>query len=166
MDARIITTDDDKALNLYLVLEEDGRTIGDKERQQEIITALELGICYPDDAEPRVSRRIPRQNKYFSTETKIRYSPDTAKNRTLLRLVTMDRPGLLADVGQAFSACRIRLHNAKIATIGAEVEDIFFITNWDDQPVADPEQLECLRSNLLRRLDRLDGSSCCIGPRP
>jgi len=157
MDARIITTDDDKALNLYLVLEEDGCTITDSDRQQEIISALEQGIRYPDGAEPRVTRRIPRQLKHFPIETRVRFAPDPAKNRTLLRLVAMDRPGLLADVGQAFSTCRIRLHNAKIATIGAEVEDIFFITNWDDQPITDPAQLECLRDHLLRRLDRLEG---------
>jgi [protein-PII] uridylyltransferase len=154
MDARIITTDDDKALNLYLVLEEDGGTLSDPNRQHEIVTAMEQGICYPDGAEPRVSRRIPRQHKYFDTETQIRFYPDPANDRTLLRLVTMDRPGLLADVGQAFTACCIRLHNAKIATVGAAVEDIFFITNRDDQPITDPEQIECLYHNLLQRIDR------------
>jgi [protein-PII] uridylyltransferase len=153
MDARIMTTDDDKALNLYLVLEEDGGNITDPLRQQEIINALAAGIRDPANIQARVSRRIPRQHKHFETETRISFFPDNANNRTLMRLITSDRPGLLADVGNAFSACDIRLHNAKIATIGEAVEDIFFITNLSDQPISDNAQLDCLRENLIRRIN-------------
>jgi hypothetical protein len=32
------------------------------------------------------------------------------------------------------------------------VEDIFFITNQDEQPVKDPKQLECLRHTLMQRI--------------
>jgi [protein-PII] uridylyltransferase len=154
MDARIMTTDDAKALNLYLLLDEDGSQITELQRQQEIINALVAGIREPSPIQPRVSRRIPRQHKHFETETRISFYPDTANNRTLMRLVTSDRPGLLADVGYAFSACDIRLHNAKIATVGEAVEDIFFITNHSDQPITDEAQRQCLHDNLLQRINQ------------
>jgi [protein-PII] uridylyltransferase len=152
MDARIITTDNHKALNLYLVLEDDGSTISDPQRQDEIVALLNAGIREPTRIAPRVSRRIPRQHKHFGTETRVSFLPDAANNRTLMRLVANDRPGLLADVGQAFSACGVRLHNAKIATVGAFVEDIFFITGRDDRPIDDPRLLDCLRDNLAKRI--------------
>ncbi len=152
MDARIMTTDDDKALNLYFVLEEDGGIIDDQHRQQKILHQLEAGLRAPDTTETRVNRRMPRQHKHFDTQTRIDFFPDSNNQRTLMRLVTSDRPGLLADVGHAFSACGIRLHNAKIATVGAAVEDIFFISNQDDQPVTDQDQLACLHENLSKRI--------------
>jgi len=151
MDARIMTTDDDLALNLYLVLEDDGSTVTDPQRQQEVINGLEHSVREPDAPAVRVSRRIPRSHRHFETETQITFAPDPANNRTMMRLVTLDRPGLLADVGHAFSTCRIRLHNAKIATVGEAVEDIFFISNQDDQPISDTRQLDCLRDDILQR---------------
>lgn len=153
MDARIMTTDDDRALNVYLVLEEDGSTIADQHRQQEIVDALEQGVREPDTIGPRVNRRIPRANRHFETQTQVTFGPDAVNDRTLMRLLTSDRPGLLADLGHAFSACDVRLHNAKIATIGEAVEDVFFITNQDDQPITDHKQLDCLRDDILERTE-------------
>lgn len=153
MDAKIITTDDDHALNLYLVLEQDGSTISSSERQHQIMTTMEQGLQYPDGVEPKISWHIPYRNKFFDTTTKVSISQDQRKNRTILRLVTMDRPGLLAEVGRVFSDYQIRLHNAKIATIGAEAEDIFFITDRNEQPISDPYTQECLCNTLVQRLN-------------
>ncbi len=153
MDARLITNHDNRVINLYLVLEQNGTTVTDIERQNAIISTLKQGLCYKEGPQPKLSWHIPYQNKFFATKTKIRFSQDIAKAKTLLRLVTMDRPGLLAEVGQVFGTCGIRLHNAKIATLGAEVEDIFFITNTENQPITDTEKLECLRQQILQQLN-------------
>jgi [protein-PII] uridylyltransferase len=71
-----------------------------------------------------------------------------------MRLSTLDRPGLLADVGAVFDACGIRLQNAKIATVGAEVDDIFFITTEDETAITCDAALACLRKQIHRRLER------------
>ncbi len=152
MDARIMTTDQGTALNLYLVLEEDGSYIDDPARQREVLDYLKQGLSRPDELETHVSRRIPRQHKHFNTKTRISFTPDN-NQRTLMRLVTSDRPGLLADVGHAFNECNIRLHNARIATVGAGVEDFFLISDHQDQPITDPEQLKKLHASLERRID-------------
>ncbi len=155
MDARIITTDDDRALNLYLVLEEDGSHLVDPTRQREVADFLAAGLR-DESATPRVSRRMPRQHKHFDTQTRIEFFPDEANNRTMMRLTANDRPGLLADVGHAFTACNVRLHNAKIATVGAAVEDIFFLTDQDEAPLSDPQRLSCLRETLNQRIEQGD----------
>ena len=31
--------------------------------------------------------------------------------------------------------CGVQVHNAKIATIGARVEDVFFVTDRDNRPL-------------------------------
>jgi len=153
LDARIITTDDHHSLNHYLVLEQDGGTVDDPERQQEIAATLEAGIRDPEQIRTRVNRRPPRRQQHFDVQTHISFAADPTNNRTLLRLQADDRPGLLAEVGNAFSACGIRLHNAKIATVGAAAQDVFFITDGDNQPVDDPDIQECLRTNLSERIE-------------
>ncbi len=151
-DARILTTDDGKALNLYLVLDAEGKPLVDPRARHAVEATLALS---GEEAGPvkQVTRRQPRARRHFHTRTQVHISQDEHNQRTLLRLVAGDRPGLLADVGQVFSDCGVRLHKAKIATIGAAVEDVFFLSDREDRPVTGPEQIRCLTEGLQRHLD-------------
>jgi [protein-PII] uridylyltransferase len=153
MDARIMTTSDGMVLNTFYVLELEGNPVGDEQRLEEIRSALERELSTGRSRDIQVPRRLPRRHRYFPTATDISFSTDQRNQRTIMRLVTLDRPGLLAEVGAAFDLCGIRLHNAKIATVGAEVEDVFFITTEDLLPVTQSETLICIREEIRRRLD-------------
>ena len=48
--------------------------------------------------------------------------------------------------------CDIRLHGAKIATYGSRVEDIFFITDKEDQSIIDPVKFESLTNFIIETL--------------
>ncbi len=153
VDARIETTTDGRSLDSYRVLEDDGSAITDEKREQKIIKALKNGLNNPNSINFRVSRRMPRQLKHFEIPTEIDFSQDTAHQRTILKLITADRPGLLARVGHAFANCGVNLKAAKIATIGAEAEDTFFITGEDKKQIEDPEKLHCLHDSILHQLE-------------
>ncbi|MEJ1411402.1 MAG: [protein-PII] uridylyltransferase, partial [Candidatus Sedimenticola sp. (ex Thyasira tokunagai)] len=102
-----------------------------------------------------VNRRIPRQLKHFSIPTRIDFALDANNLRTIMKLETDDRPGLLSQVGYAFVDCKIRLINAKIATIGAKVEDTFFITDRENRPISEPSQLQCIEKSIHERIDQI-----------
>jgi [protein-PII] uridylyltransferase len=153
MDARILTNDDGMTINSYQVLDAGGAQIDDDANIAEIQAALESVLAEPR-ARIAVPRRMPRQHKYFPIETRVSFAPDEANRRTIMRLTTLDRPGLLAEVGSVFEACDIRLSNAKIATIGAEVEDVFFITSAAGAQITCEEALTCLRDEICRRLEQ------------
>jgi [protein-PII] uridylyltransferase len=148
-----MTANDGMVLNTYYVLELEGNPIGDAQRLEEIRSALERELSNARSRDIQVPRRLPRQHRYFPTATAVSFSTDEPNQRTIMRLVTLDRPGLLAEVGAAFDACGIRLQNAKIATVGAEVEDVFFITTEDRTPVTRSETLSCIREEIRRRLE-------------
>jgi hypothetical protein len=71
-----------------------------------------------------------------------------------LRVITPDRPGLLACIGRIFMQFGIQLQNAKIATLGERVEDIFFITDSKGQPLSDPALCESLQQEICQQLDK------------
>ena len=104
-------------------------------------------------ARVRVGRAAPRQLRHFRFPPQVDFSITADGRRSLLGLVCPDRPGLLADVAQALRDCRLRVHDARIATFGERAEDLFQITDEHDQPL-DATAQDCLRETLRVRLDR------------
>jgi len=153
MDARVMTTDDQMAVDSYQVLDQDGQPVNDPGRMEEIRVALTAVLREQAGSGIQVARSLPRRHRHFPIQTRVSFSADEANRRTVMRLTTLDRPGLLAEVGAVFQDCGIRLQNAKIATVGAEVDDVFFITTGEDAPITCETALACLRREIHNRLE-------------
>lgn len=154
MDARITTTDDGFAVNAFQVLGPDRKPVDPGNESDEIRALLLAELRTPQEKGLRVTRRLPRQHRHFPTETRVSFAEDGSNERTMMRLTTLDRPGLLAEIGAVFEECDIRLQSAKIATVGAEVDDVFFITTQDATPITCETALSCLRREIHSRLER------------
>ena len=150
-DARIITSRDGYALDTYLILDESGVYLQSEFQIKEIVAALTEDLGTLSAQHPRVTRRPPRSFQHFNIPTQISFGSDAPNDRTILELITGDRPGLLSAVGRAFSASGVRLQNARIATFGSRAEDVFYITDTNNQPLQ-PQQQENLREHLLESL--------------
>ncbi|MDQ2694162.1 MAG: [protein-PII] uridylyltransferase [Pseudomonadota bacterium] len=153
MDARIITSQCGYTLDSFTVLEGSGEPIQDRMRIKEIVNRLRRQLNQPDACPIDPSRRVPRILKNFPTPTQVSFSEDETNGRTVLELITADRPGLLSRVGRAFMECDIRLQNAKIATLGARAEDVFFVTDRHNRPLRDEGCYAALKAALVRHLD-------------
>ena len=153
VDARIIATPGGCALNTYLVLEEDGNPISSDYRRAEVIDRLTQGLSHPEDDIPRVTRPAPRMFRHFNVPTSVSFEDDQPNKRTILQLVTADRPGLLATVGQIFLECGVILHNARISTFGVRAEDVFYVTDSNNKPLDPNIHKKCLREKLLNQLN-------------
>ncbi len=150
-DARIITSRNGYALDTYLILDESGVHLQSEFQIQEIVDALTKELGTLSAQHPRVTRRPPRSFQHFNIPTQISFGNDAPNDRTILELITGDRPGLLSAVGRAFSASGVRLQNARIATFGSRAEDVFYITDTHNQPLQ-PQQQDNLREHLLDNL--------------
>ena len=148
LDARIITSHNDHAFDTYIVLEENGDPIASQLRLQEIQTRLQSEVRHPEQAPKQIQRRTARRLKHFKTRTLINFSQDMPNQRTVMELYTADRPGLLSSVGAALIDCGAYVHNAKIATIGERTEDVFFITDAQQQPILSDETLNCIQKRI------------------
>ena len=152
VDARITPTGDGFSLDLYHLLEDDGAPITDSDRQAEIERALWRSLQGPADTPFAVSRRAPRQARMFNTPTQISVSVDERNRRSVLELTAGDRPGLLCEVGKVLMGERVELHAAKIMTVGERAEDVFYVTDLENRPLA-PEAAERLKEQMVVALD-------------
>jgi [protein-PII] uridylyltransferase len=153
LDARIITSLNGQTLDSYLVLEADGSLITHEHRRQEITSAIQQRLTQDLPLEPPVRRPLPRELKHFHVKTQITFGLDEKNNRTTLELIANDRPGLLSRVGYLFAQHGVRVQNAKIATMGERAEDVFFITDRQNQPIADANIRDALCSDIVKALD-------------
>ena len=154
VDARIITSADGFSLDTYIVLDEHGTPIGnDRPRLEAIRDTLTDALSDPGSFHDIVQRRMPRRHRHFNVPTRVVISNDIVNDRTVVDILTLDRPGLLARIGRQFMEFGLLLQNARIATLGERAEDVFFVTQKDGSPVSDPALCEQLQQSLIEELD-------------
>jgi [protein-PII] uridylyltransferase len=101
-------------------------------------------------APERPSRgRLSRQVKHFPITPQVSIRPDEAGRHYVLSLTAADRPGLLFDIAEVLAHHGIRLHTAKIATLGERIEDTFLISS---PALAQDAQVLRVERELLGRL--------------
>ena len=157
-DARIITSTSQFTLDTYIVLDADGDSIGNNpERIAEIREGLIDALKNPDDYPTIIQRRVPRQLKHFAFAPQVTISTDALRQVSVLEVIAPDRPGLLARIGGIFLDFDLSVQNAKIATLGERVEDVFYITDARNQPLADPDLCKRLQAALVEQLSQDNG---------
>jgi len=155
--ARVLGTRDGLALDSFLLLDADTQAAVSPERAEELRRRLLAALADPLRVRP--PRHAPqRRLRHFQRTPRIEFGQN-ANGRTHLALVCTDRPGLLADIAQAFRAAGVRVHDARIATFGERAEDFFELTD-DADGALDDERQQALNAALHERLDP------CAAPTP
>ncbi len=153
-DARIYNSGGGFTLDSFFVLDNNGEPIGDDpERIDEIQSVLMEHLVNTDSSLDIMQRRTPRQMRLFSVPTRTTIFTDVARGHSVLEVLTPDRPGLLARIGKIFLDYDVKLQNAKIATLGERVEDVFFITDKNHQPINDPALCLSIQNAICKELD-------------
>lgn len=137
-DAQIMTSKDGYVLDTFMVLDQHGDAI-DASRHPAVIKHL---VHVLQDGRPTKikTRRAPRNLKHFNVKTQVDFLPTKSKKRTLMELVALDAPGLLAKVGATFAQLNLSIHAAKITTIGERAEDLFILTGENGGRLTEDEQ--------------------------
>jgi [protein-PII] uridylyltransferase len=154
-DAKIYSSNSGYTIDTFFVLNQDGKPLGNNPQLlKKIQTTLQDELRLTDNYSEVISRRTPRRLKYFAMPTRTSMNLDNTRNCSVLEVISPDRPGLLASIGRVFMQFDIQLLNAKIATLGERVEDVFFIVDSKGQPIRDPESAENLQREIREQLDK------------
>jgi [protein-PII] uridylyltransferase len=93
-----------------------------------------------------VVRRLPRRLRPFKSTARIRFSAAHGGEKTLMDLACSDRPGLLSNISAVMVACGVRIHDARIATMGDRVEDAFILSDRQNAPLSRKKRTELLKT--------------------
>jgi [protein-PII] uridylyltransferase len=148
LQARLFSTRSGYSMGSYRV---SGEIRNDLEK--ELNLTLKPRLLDPDSPLELQSRALSRTLKQFSTPTSVSYQLDEKNHRTILELVTTERRALLAMVSKIFLTRYVRLQKLSVVTVGTKAEDVFFVTDFADQPLDQPAQ-DSLREALIKTLDK------------
>ncbi len=153
VEARISSSRGGYTMDTYTILEHHGGLIDSPARLNEIQALLRDTLR--EDSLPAMRKKCGanRQVEHFSIPTEVSFSLDEANNRTIMEVQATDRPGLLSRIAYVLMDCEIALKNAKISTFGAQVEDVFFITDPQGQPITDQALLERIQNRIIAAID-------------
>ena len=134
LSARVITTTRGKSFDLFEVMDSHAGALNtiDSNRLQTRLTEVLAASSVPAP----IVRRLPRRLRPFQSTTRIRFSAARGGDMTLMDVICADRPGLLSKISSIMVNCGIRIHDARVATLGDRVEDAFIISDQHDAPLS------------------------------
>jgi len=147
VEAKIHTTRHGFALNSFQIMEAVRGSTGYRDIMNYVEFELAQQLMQPQQITSVASGRISRQLKHFPIQTSIEIKQDHKKDLYVVTLITGDNPGLLARIAVRFDQSSIRLHRAKINTMGGRAEDVFWISGT---ALSHPGQVEKLRNALMK----------------
>jgi [protein-PII] uridylyltransferase len=127
VEAKIHTTQHGYALNSFQIMEVTRSDMDYRDLMHYIEFELTQKIVQAKPVEAISSGRVSRQLKHFPIHTKVNLERDK-RGIYVLTLIAGDRPGLLARIAKILDQHEIRLHRAKINTLGSRAEDVFWIS--------------------------------------
>lgn len=139
-DAQIMRTHDGYIFDSFIILEHNGERINSASRLSSLKKAVETQLT-KSGLDHSNKRKMSRQMKQLDVPTKVRFYPSNT-NVTLVELEALDAPGLLAKIGELFVELEFNLHMAKISTIGERAEDLFIVSNSENQPLSQNQQVQ------------------------
>jgi [protein-PII] uridylyltransferase len=86
------------------------------------------------------AKPLAKRFKQFKVKTQVSFIESTTKNRTMLEIVALDHPGLLANIAAVFQKCKLQIHSAKITTFGEKAEDVFTVSNADNEALTKAQE--------------------------
>lgn len=136
-DAKIVTTRTGYIANTFVILDQQGKAINDANRALQIASSLTYSLAKKSFSSKL--RPISKKLEQFNVKTKVSFVETKTQRSTLLEIVALDRPGLLAHFARIFQACNLHIHSAKITTFGEKAEDVFIVSNKDEQALTESE---------------------------
>ncbi len=155
VDATVATSSDGVCFDTYTVLDDEGQQLPrDEPYRMRIKSHLEAAL---DDTSGRIeppTRRLPRQLREMPRPTEVTLTPTADGSASVMTVLAVDRPGLLAAIALLFVDLDLQLLSAKITTLGERVEDTFVVQTAAGAAIAPGEPTYLLENTIRQHLNR------------
>ena len=151
VDAKVFTTSDGWALDMFSVQDTDGAPFGDSariERLRQTVLKIVRGEAWPDKL---IARRPPRMHaRPFNVTARVSFDNDASHSATVVEVRGPDRVGFLYDVASALFDSGLSISSAMIATYGERVVDVFYVRDGFGHKITHPDRLTSVEQKLLK----------------
>ncbi|MGH3288808.1 MAG: ACT domain-containing protein, partial [Streptosporangiaceae bacterium] len=110
-----------------------------------------LGRLDVQDRLERRARAVPPRGAAVPAP-RVTLVDDASETATVVEVRAHDAPGLLWRMGRALGECGLNVRAARVETLGAEVVDVFYVTDDDGQPLTDRERRRATVQSVLAAL--------------
>ncbi|HWA89036.1 MAG TPA: [protein-PII] uridylyltransferase [Rhizomicrobium sp.] len=152
VDAKVFTTTDGFALDVFSVQDAEGGPFGDAHRvarlRQTVARTLTGARASSFPRRPGATRA-----KAFAVRPRVRFDNDASTTATVLELEALDRPGLLYDVTRALFESGLSISSAIVSTYGERAMDVFYVRDGYGHKIVHPVRLASIEERLLKALE-------------
>ncbi|MGE0830024.1 MAG: [protein-PII] uridylyltransferase [Hyphomonadaceae bacterium] len=148
-DARVHTTSQGRAFDIFSVQTVDGRPFGLDDPAALATLLARLQRAAVTDMDLPEAPKPTRRAAAFAIEPWVRLDNDLSPNSTVVEVSGRDRPGLLASLTAVIAEAGFSLTSAHIDAYGARVSDVFYLNEPGGGQIADPARQETLQAKLL-----------------
>jgi len=161
IDARIHTTNDDMALDNFLVQGAGRGPISEPHQLKRLEAAvLEALAGREPSADQLAARALPlRRAEAFNVQPAAFVDNQASSRYTVVEVNARDRAGLLFELARALYAAKAVIRSAHVATHGERAVDVFYLTDLKGAKIESPARLKAIETALLKAAAREPGTS-------
>jgi [protein-PII] uridylyltransferase len=110
-----------------------------------------LGRLDVEDRLERRARAVPPRGAVIPAP-RVTLVDEASETATVVEVRAHDAPGLLWRVGRALGECGLNVRAARVETLGAEVVDVFYVTDENGEPLTDRDRRRATVGSVLAAL--------------
>src|SRR5258707_293180 len=152
--AKIFTTSDGYALDVFQVQDAAGGPFGDGgriERLKQTVIKTLTGEIKPSAV---LAKRPPgRRAAAFKTPPRVNFDNEASTVSTVIEVESLDRVGLLYEITRTLFEAGMSISSAIVATYGELAVDTFYVRDVFGHKITHPGRLAAIEARLTRALD-------------
>ncbi len=153
LDAKIFTTRDGMAIDLFSVQDSTGEPISSARVIARIRKTMESVLA--GDISPKTftsAQRVRKREEAFRVEPQVLIDNAASDTHTVIEVNGRDRPGLLHDLTRALFEARLSIHSAQVSTFGERAVDVFYVKDVYGLKVTHPHRIQDIRDRVHEAL--------------
>ncbi|MFZ5931801.1 MAG: [protein-PII] uridylyltransferase [Pseudomonadota bacterium] len=155
VDAKIFTTSDGMALDMFLVQDAEGGALTEEKKLQRLSEILHKTL--EGRHRPHIvlagKQKRPKREQAFTVRSQVLFDNEASNTATMIEVTARDRPGLLHDLTWALFENGVSINSAHVTTYGEEAIDTFYVRDAFGLKITSEEKLRRIENVLLEALD-------------
>ena len=154
VDAKIFTTTDGFALDVFYVQDAEGAPFGEPQRLQRLKRTIAKTLA--GEILPRTifaKRPLPKRTAAFRVNPRVIFDNEASNTATVIEVDGPDRSGLLYEITRSLFEAGLSISSSMIATYGERAVDVFYVRDGFGHKLVDKARLAALQERLLKVME-------------